>query len=72
MILEKHYSATVTAPLKSIEWGFFIIPATVKELTCPLVVRKAGNNLALCLFVVRLGLGGFAFLLRDNISCLGL
>lgn len=38
----------------------------------PLSCAKAGNYLALCLFAVSLGLGGFAFLLRNNISCLGL
>lgn len=52
--------------------GLFYNPCYSKRINMPVSCAKAGNYLALCLFAVSLGLEGFAFLLRNNTSCLGL
>lgn len=71
-MLEEYYSATVTAPLKSIERGFFYNLCYSKRINMPVSYLKAGNDLVVCLFEACLVLEGFALLLRSPLSRLGL
>lgn len=52
--------------------GFFYNLYYSKRINMPISCTKAGTYLVLRLFAVCLVLEGFSFLLRNNISCLGL
>lgn len=52
--------------------GFFYNPYYSKRINMPISCTKVRNYLVVRLFAVCLVSEGFAFLLRNNISCLGL